>query len=148
MFFSCRWLLCLIVENSFFRVHCFFIFLVATIHSSKDTVFSRWELAATNCLYTMYLTNISIKCILLFQRSTCIWGSLLQWPSIFKGAVFLSNKNVQPFLFSKVLSYFAIPVAAIHSMNRKIKEQMQPRILSNVLCFWRTVNVARKYHSY
>ena len=41
-------LLCLVAGNSFFRVQ------------SMDTIFFTGALAAMNCVYTMYLTDISI----------------------------------------------------------------------------------------
>ena len=49
----------------------------------------------------------------------------------------------------KVLSWFAISVAATHLMNDPftIKEKLQPRILLNLLCFCITRVVARTCHS-
>ena len=47
-------------REQFFRVQCFFVSLVAAIHSSMDTMFFKTALAAMNCLPTMYLTDISI----------------------------------------------------------------------------------------
>ena len=53
-------LLCLVVGNSFFQSAMFFYFtkVVAVIHISMDTVFFKRTLAAMNCVYTMYLTDI------------------------------------------------------------------------------------------
>ena len=51
----------------------------------------------------------------------------------------------------KVLNQFAIPDAATHSINGPfsfIKEQFQPRILSNLLWLCRTRVLARRCHSY
>ena len=83
--------------------------------------------------------------------TTNILGGHWQWSCIFKGTVFLLNKHLQSSLLSKVLSQFASPVAAIHSMNYPFsitKEQLQSLILSNLLCFCRTGIVARRYHKY
>ena len=44
-------------------------------------------------------------------------GGHLQWSRIFKGTVFLWDKHLQSSLFSRILSWFVIPVAVIHSMN-------------------------------
>ena len=45
----------------------YFTKVVVVIHSSMDTVFFRRALATMNCVYTTYLTDISIYAILLFQ---------------------------------------------------------------------------------
>ena len=59
--FSCR-LMCLIAWSSFFqsRVFLYFTKVVVAIHSSMDTAFFRRALATIICVYTMYLTDISI----------------------------------------------------------------------------------------
>ena len=60
----------LIPGNSFFRVQ-YFTKVVAVNYSSMDTLFLRRALTTINCIYKMYLTDISIKGGFLFQRSTC-----------------------------------------------------------------------------
>ena len=80
-----------------------------------------------------------------------ISGSHLQWSSIFKDIVFLWTSTCSHPFFSKDMSYFAIPVKAIHLMNGPfsiIKEQLQPRILSNLQHFCRTEIVGRRYGKY
>ena len=59
-FFPCR-LLHLLSKNSFFQSTevLYFTKVLESNHSSMDTVFFRRALANKNCIYTMYLTDIS-----------------------------------------------------------------------------------------
>ena len=53
-------------------VFLYFMKIVATIQSSMDTVFFKRVLAAKNCAYEIYLTDVSISGVLFFfKRSTC-----------------------------------------------------------------------------
>ena len=104
--------------------------------------------------YMQCIGQISILGVLLLQRSTSShifeWYRYylrdhLQWSSFLKGTAFLWNK--QSSLFWKILSLFAISVAAIRSMNGHfsiVKEQLLPRILSNLLCFYNKRNYSRE----
>ena len=70
--------------------------------------------------------------------------------SISKGTVFLWMKRFQSPLFSKIFSYFTIPVAVTHSTNGSFsitKEQLQSHIFSNLLYFPKTGVASRRYHS-
>ena len=104
------------------------------IHSSMDTVFFRRALAVMNCVYTMYvkgaLAAIHLSSNAIFQKTTCSY-----------------------LVFSRLLCFFEIriPVADIHSINDPfsiIKEQLQPRILVNLMCFCRTGIAARRVTSF
>ena len=68
-----------------------------------------------------------------------ILGGFLQWPSTFKGTVFLWNKHSQVISFFKGIELIRNSSCS-HPFEEysKMKEQMQPRILSNLLCFCRT----------
>ena len=76
-------------------------------------VYFRTALAAMICVFTMYLRDISIKAYCNFKGilpfihlmgTVIISEGHLQWSSIFKGTVFLWNKYLQSYLFSKILS--------------------------------------------
>ena len=63
------------------------------------------------------------------------WGHL-RWSTFFIGTVLLWIKHLPSSPFSKVVSQFVVPVAAIHSMDGRFsitKKQLQPRIISNLL---------------
>ena len=99
-------------------------------------IYFRTALSVMNCVYTMYLTDISTKGVLQFQKRTC--SHISEWvPPLFQEA------TCSDLLFSRVLSFFEIstcnrlcfqrywvnspPVAAIHSTNDPfsvIKEQL------------------------
>ena len=66
-------------------------------------------------------------------------GGFLQWPNTFKGTVFLWNKHLQVICFFKGIELIRNSSCS-HPFEEysKMKEQMQPRILSNLLCFCRT----------
>ena len=65
-----------------------------------------------------------------------ILGGFLQWPSTFKGTVFLWNKHSQVISFFKGIELIRNSSCS-HPFEEysKMKEQMQSRILSNLLCF-------------
>ena len=56
---------------------------------------------------------ISGAWVIRLDRTANILASHLQWHSFFKVNVFLWNKHLQSYLFSKLQSQFTIPVAAI-----------------------------------
>ena len=142
-----RRLLCLIAGNSFFQNTCFFVSLVASILSSIDMVFFRRALADMNCLYAMYLTDISIS---KEHVQSYIWVV----PSLFHEA-FCSD-----LVFLRVMCFFETSIYSNPFFQRywvnsqfqlqpSIDEQhMQPNVLSSLLYFYGTGIVVRRCHSY
>ena len=88
--FSCRELY-LIAENRFlFRVQSYnfyFTKVVVANHSLLNAVFWRGALATTNCNYTMYLTEISIKVRCYFKEALATIHS--------SGTVIVSGRHLQ-----------------------------------------------------
>ena len=114
----------------FFQSAVSFCFRKVVEASILDTVFFRRALAVMNCVYTMYVKGALVARHLssnaIFQKTTCSY-----------------------LVFSRLLCFFEIriPVADIHSINDPfsiIKEQLQPRILVNLMCFCRTGISARR----
>ena len=111
-------------REQFFQSGVFLYFTkVLVIHSSMDTVFFRKLLAAFNCAYAIYLTDISIQIVLLFERSTCSHTS--DWSCRY----FRRPPAIIPFF--RGIECKLTPVAATYSINGPfpiIKEQLQPSI--------------------
>ena len=161
IFFPCR-LLFLMAGNSFFRN------IVSLLHESNYShLFLNGEcnfrriVAAVNCLYTMYLANISI-----YLRRIVISKEHLQ-PCISVVPSLFQQTNYSDLVFSVVLYFFETSICN-HSFFQRywldsqlqcqpsirwmvlvvMKEQLEPLILSNVLSFWRIEVEARRYRSY
>ena len=99
--------------------------VAAAINSSMDTVFFRSAYAAMNCVYKGALAAVHLR-------------KLLEVTFGFQGYS-VSLKQVLP-VIPLFKGYFAIPVAVIPWINAPfsiMKEQLQPCILSNLLCFFR-----------
>ena len=135
--------------------------LVAAIHSLMNTVFISEQHLQPWITYLQWIWQIFLFKVyrnfkgalaaIRLSGTIIISGGHLQWSSIFKSTVFLWRKHWQSSLFSKILSYFASSCSYPFDecSFSIIKEQLQPHILSKLLCFFRTGGVvARRYHGY
>ena len=94
------------LREDFFKAQ-YFTKVIATNHSSTDTLFLRRALATINCTYKKNLTDLFkadfyLKGVLAAIRFSCtiiFSGGHLQWSIIFNGAVFLLSKHLQSSLF-------------------------------------------------
>ena len=108
----------------------------------------REALTAMNYVFIMYLKYISIQDLLVIQSSLTFQfprstyshylRKLLAMIYYFPGYYGISNlkQELEVIPFSNVFPFSII------------KEQLQSRILSNLLCFCRTGIVVKRYHSY
>ena len=149
--------------DNYFQGTVFLCFrkLVAAIHSLTDTVFiSEQHLQQWLCIYNIFDRYFYLSRIVTLKED--------MQPYIWLVAPLFQEATCRDLAFSRVMSFFEIstcnrlcfqryrvnlsPVAAIHSTNGPfciIKEKLQPQILSNLQCFFRTGGVAAKsYHSY
>ena len=111
-----------------------------------DTVFFRTVLATINCKYVMYLADIYFYLRYIHLSGTVIVSERhLQWSRVL---CFFGKSTCSHSFFQ---SHFEIPICSHPYDDRPlfiIKEQLQPRILSNLLCFYRIGIAARRYHKY
>ena len=85
------------------------------------------ELEAIHCVYTMYLADIFVLDVLLFQRNTCshtFWRTpLLFQEAFFRGSVLLWSEQLQS-SFQSYWINFSRPVTTIHSLNDSFSYQI------------------------